>query len=560
MRVSVFMMRWRRELRRVLVALLFICMTVKLQLELRMLDSAETGGGYAPWWGNETLGHLRAFPKNSGSQNYSKMKGILTLNETHGKEVSTSNTDAVMNIKLQHKTMAKPRDIKLPTPTKDIVKNAKLKPLIDKTAPKPKQRGALSLDRSKGGGSASKAAPKKGGKVTVLNRGVSHDVDSKEVSLTKENIARIKKQLEAENKLQKIYNVNRYGPVLNNTSILLVQVHRRLENLAHLVKSMKAVRGINESLVIFSHDFWDECMNNFVRNITEFRVMQIFFPFSIQLHPFTFPGRDPRDCPWNVKGHQALTCLNRAWPDSYGHFREAAFTQIKHHWWWKLHRVFEGLRVTGKSYSGHVVFLEEDHYLAPDLLHVLHLMVRLQPTLCKDCLVLTLGNYNKLNAAVYKNFVERGDWWVTKYNMGFALDASAWWTLRKCHRQFCHFDDYNWDWTMTSLVQTCHKPRIPMFSIRLSRVAHVGSCGTHVKKKSCDVGAEVMVAHNRFKAVSQYLFPKTLILQSTHRSSGKTKKGNGGWGDYRDQQLCLAIANGTATQNTIERLQFPDNT
>lgn len=61
--------------------------------------------------------------------------------------------------------------------------------------------------------------------------------------------------------------------------------------------------------------------------------------------------------------------------------------------------------MTGKDYKGHVVFLEEDHYLAPDLLHVLRLMVRLKPTLCSECLVLTLGNYNKMNAGVYKNFV-----------------------------------------------------------------------------------------------------------------------------------------------------------
>lgn len=63
---------------------------------------------------------------------------------------------------------------------------------------------------------------------------------------------------------------------------------------------MTKVRGIEEALVIFSHDFWDRDINAFVTNITKFRVMQIFFPFSIQLHPLAFPGRDPRDCSWNI--------------------------------------------------------------------------------------------------------------------------------------------------------------------------------------------------------------------------------------------------------------------
>ena len=29
-------------------------------------------------------------------------------------------------------------------------------------------------------------------------------------------------------------------------------------------------------------------------------------------------------------------CANAAHPDSYGHYREASVTAIKHHWWWKV--------------------------------------------------------------------------------------------------------------------------------------------------------------------------------------------------------------------------------
>lgn len=71
-------------------------------------------------------------------------------------------------------------------------------------------------------------------------------------------------------------------------------------------------------------------------------------------------------------------------------------------------RVFEGLRVTQNNYTGHVIFLEEDHYASPDLLHVFDLMKRLRPALCPTCKVFALGNYNKMNPKVYKNFVSRG--------------------------------------------------------------------------------------------------------------------------------------------------------
>ena len=29
-------------------------------------------------------------------------------------------------------------------------------------------------------------------------------------------------------------------------------------------------------------------------------------------------------------------CINAQHPDSYGHYREAKYTQTKHHWWWKV--------------------------------------------------------------------------------------------------------------------------------------------------------------------------------------------------------------------------------
>lgn len=51
-------------------------------------------------------------------------------------------------------------------------------------------------------------------------------------------------------------------------------------------------------------------------------------------------------------------------------------------WWW----------------SGWVLFLEEDHYLAPDALHVLASLVSLRPKLCPHCHVLALGNYYNLSA------------------------------------------------------------------------------------------------------------------------------------------------------------------
>lgn len=47
------------------------------------------------------------------------------------------------------------------------------------------------------------------------------------------------------------------------------------------------------------------------------------------------------------------------------------------------------------SLSGLVVFLEEDHYVAPDFIHMLHLMERARQSHCPSCRILSLGSYLK---------------------------------------------------------------------------------------------------------------------------------------------------------------------
>lgn len=48
-------------------------------------------------------------------------------------------------------------------------------------------------------------------------------------------------------------------------------------------------------------------------------------------------------------------CNNALYPDLYGHYREAKFTQTKHHWWWKANRVFDQLDVT-RYHTGQLHF------------------------------------------------------------------------------------------------------------------------------------------------------------------------------------------------------------
>ena len=64
--------------------------------------------------------------------------------------------------------------------------------------------------------------------------------------------------------------------------------------------SLSEASNINKTLIIFSHDVWDDAINDLVNSVNFAKTMQIFYPFSIQTHPNDFPGDSPNDCPRNA--------------------------------------------------------------------------------------------------------------------------------------------------------------------------------------------------------------------------------------------------------------------
>lgn len=112
------------------------------------------------------------------------------------------------------------------------------------------------------------------------------------------------------------------------------QVHTRITYLRHLIVSLAQAKDISKTLLIFSHDFYDEDINDLVQTIDFCKVlqvkllvtalpwqaipyqinttkiviaiqfMQIFYPYSIQTHEHEFPGEDPGDCPRDIKRDQ----------------------------------------------------------------------------------------------------------------------------------------------------------------------------------------------------------------------------------------------------------------
>ncbi|XP_011494707.1 PREDICTED: alpha-1,6-mannosyl-glycoprotein 2-beta-N-acetylglucosaminyltransferase isoform X2 [Ceratosolen solmsi marchali] len=425
-------------------------------------------------------------------------------------------------------------------------------------------------------------------------------------------IAEIRRQVERVNAEQRVFNIEAFGPLASDVPVIVVQVHDRLTYLRHLIISLAQAKGIEQTLLIFSHDVWNPDINYLIQNVDFCRVMQIYYPYSIQMYPKIFPGESPNDCPRNMRKEQAMNlgCTNAQYPDLYGHYREAKFTQTKHHWWWKANRVFDQLTIM-RNHTGVVLFLEEDHYVAEDFLHVLRLMEHTCRHSCERCNVLSLGTYLKtynyyadfskkkellrglkrqesasggspirqgqegdstplsnrgqqlasapswayqLLPGLYQHYqkAEVIPWISSKHNMGMALNRATWEKLRRCAAQFCLYDDYNWDWSLQHVAQTCLPPSrgagvaprvdsgLITMMMRAPRVFHIGECGVHHKKENCESTTVIAKIQKVLRSAQNNLYPSQLTLTVASISKRtKLRKGNGGWGDVRDHELCL---------------------
>uniref|UniRef100_A0A1B6MJU3 Alpha-1,6-mannosyl-glycoprotein 2-beta-N-acetylglucosaminyltransferase n=1 Tax=Graphocephala atropunctata TaxID=36148 RepID=A0A1B6MJU3_9HEMI len=354
------------------------------------------------------------------------------------------------------------------------------------------------------------------------------------------SLVQLRNKIEDINRAQTIKNVDGYK-ITDETVVFVIQVHRRPAHLKALIESLRSVVDIKSALLIFSHDYYDEEINEVVNSIDFAPFMQIFLPFSIQLHPDEFPGFGSNDCPWNLDVDKARQqeCEGAQTPDQYGHYRQGEVTQLKHHWWWKINRVFDQLNVTA-NFNGFVVFLEEDYYIAPDVLHTLRLMVNLAASDCPECNNFHLGTFSK--SQKYEedaNKVGIGQW----NNLGFSFNRTFWHVLRSCASVFCTFDDYNWDWSYHYAAQQCFFQKLTPLIVRASRVFHVGDCdGMHNQRDDCSFETSIRGAKEFVESVKIALFPESLVLEGKNHYQTIVQKGWGGWSDPRDIQLCLNIS------------------
>ncbi|KAL8467488.1 hypothetical protein ACS0TY_030940 [Phlomoides rotata] len=332
-------------------------------------------------------------------------------------------------------------------------------------------------------------------------------------------------------------NLDLYPKLVKNHIVIVLYVHNRPQYLRVAVDSLSRVVGISETLLIISHDGYFEEMNKIVESIKFCQVKQIFAPYSPHVFPNSFPGVSPNDC---KERDDPVKKKCDGTPDQYGNHRSPKIVSLKHHWWWMMNMVWDGLKETSR-HSGHILFIEEDHFIFPNAYRNLQLLVELKPKKCPQCYAANLAP---------SDVKSRGEGWESLIaermgNVGYSFNRTVWRMIHRKAREFCSFDEYNWDITMWATVYPSFGS--PVYSLRGPRTSsvHFGKCGLHQgqgEKAACidngvfNFGVEEI---DRVPNLKSDWEVRVLKHQAGYQAGFQ---GWGGWGDVRDRQLCLEFA------------------
>ncbi|KAK2985677.1 hypothetical protein RJ640_011905 [Escallonia rubra] len=333
-------------------------------------------------------------------------------------------------------------------------------------------------------------------------------------------------------------NIDLFPNLPKDHITIVLYVHNRPQYLQIVVQSLSQVIGINETLLIVSHDGYFEEMNRIVEGIKFCRVKQIYAPYSPHVFPVGFPGVSPADCR-DKENPNKNHCEGTA--DQYGNHRSPKIVSLKHHWWWMMNTVWDGLKDT-KQHSGHILFIEEDHFIFPNAYRNLQLLTTLKHKKCPNCYAANLAPFDvKLRGEGWESLIAE-----RMGNVGYAFNRTIWRKIHRKAREFCFFDDYNWDITMWATVYPSFGG--PVYSLRGPRTSavHFGKCGLHQgqgEKAACIDSGVVKIEVEETDKVAN-IKPDWGLHVYRHQTGYQAGfKGWGGWGDVRDRQLCLDFAN-----------------
>mmetsp|Transcript_56671 Transcript_56671/g.137745 ORF Transcript_56671/g.137745 Transcript_56671/m.137745 type:complete len:211 (-) Transcript_56671:2297-2929(-) len=136
-------------------------------------------------------------------------------------------------------------------------------------------------------------------------------------------------------------------------------------------------------------------------------------------------------------------------------------------------------------------------------------------------------------------YVAKEDWIEKKFVTGpMAIRRDMYGRIKKHSKDYCTWDDYNWDWSVVHLMSA--KIKALPFRVLVpgtQQVAHIGVEGG-LHEENNEEKAALMEKHKDL----QHFHLKVGRLWTKYQNKRTTQKqGYGGWGHPRDQQHCLDL-------------------
>ena len=186
-----------------------------------------------------------------------------------------------------------------------------------------------------------------------------------------DSVLELRKTIAQLNEMEKVFNAESFTDLSSTEElVIVVQVHNRIGYLRQVIESFKRARDVDKIFLIFSHDYYSKPINDLIKTISFCKVSIYFFKL-LYLYNYSrfykYSTLFQSNCTQTLSLvnlrtivqrkflnkstiftnnflnafeilHRAIQigCNNALTPDKYSNYREAKYTAVKHHWWWKV--------------------------------------------------------------------------------------------------------------------------------------------------------------------------------------------------------------------------------
>lgn len=307
---------------------------------------------------------------------------------------------------------------------------------------------------------------------------------------------------------------------------IVLMVFKRVDYLKQCIDSIRNSDVDKKRVpIVISQDGNVPEMTEYVESLKdEFLIHRVVHPYSCFEHPDDFPGDSQGTLNKNYKG------------DAYKNPRDGKVTCCKHHFTWIMKTVYSDLTFDGAQVD-HFFFMEEDYIVAPNIYEsIVRGLGFLEQTRApdgQDMFGLLLDPTNG-NSSPVINYPKSGFIRATFVTGPMVMSKTIIGEIIKKAKEYCEFDDYNWDWSIVHLQGLKELPNMCLVPTQ-PQVKHIGvDGGMHKMDDKKQMRMKSVQFGNDFHATM-------LLDRKGALPKYKDRKGYGGWGHPADQNHCKKL-------------------